>query len=286
MLIEEKFPAAVGAKLPLASAFLIHASAVGISEHRAAALLRLIPSPLSDAECFFDKISNIWKYEFGEALRLSQGVLLGTAWEPVRNLVAVIDAVERFLSDDQRRRYLARLARQAEHDIALCEFMPVVRLAPAVACDFEFRTGKGNRDVDWRVQKPGCRPVLIDVKHRISDLIAMAEVTLTGERKPNGHAPQPRHEAAMLFRSVAQKFQKTSAVVQLQGAWVSTALKQETTELHRAFDDLDPQLVHFAIIGGWERGVLVLTRHHEDEAVLLDVFNEESRRDGWEFVRA
>lgn len=285
MLIEEKFPAAVVAKGDLATVFLIHASAEGIPEQRCDALLRLIPPPLSSAECFLDKLTNIWKYEFGEALELSQGVLHGTDWEPVRNLVRVIDAVERYLSEEQRRRYLARLARPRDHAIALCEFMPVIRLAPGVACDFEFRTGKGNRDVDWRVRKPGCRPVLIEVKRRISDLINMAEVTLTGERKPNGHVPQPRHEAAMLFRSVAQKFQKTSAAVQLQGAWVSTALKQETTELRQAFDDLDPQLVHFAIIGGWERGVLILTRAPAHEVVLLDVFNEESRRDGWEFVR-
>jgi hypothetical protein len=285
MLIETKLPVAVGATMSLPAAFPAQAAARGISDDRAAILLDLIPKPLIDAGCFLDNITGLWKYEFGAPLQLSRGSLLGTEWKPVAHLVAVVDAVERVLPDRQRRRYLARLADPHAHDVALSEFMPVVWLGHDVACEFEFRTGQGNKDADWCLRKPGQRPVLIEVKRRISDLIDIAEAALRSERKPNGHAPQPRHDVNLLFRSVANKFPKTPSSERLQGAWVHTALMQETSELRRAFDDLEPRRVHFAVLGGWERGVLVMTRELEDEATLLEVLGQTVRRDAWQFVR-
>lgn len=285
MLIQEKLPVAVGATMPLTTAFPMHAIARGLSQARAAALLDLIPNPLANAECFLDNITGIWKYEFGASLQLSAGSLLGTEWKPVAHLVAVFDAVERLLQGGQRRRYLARLADPHAHDIALPEFMPVAWVAPNVACEFEFKTGQGDKDADWCLSKAGQRPVLVEVKRRITDLIQIAEAALSGKRKPNGHAPQPRHDVAMLFRSVAQKFPKMDRGNRLQGAWIHTALMQETSELRRAFEDLHPRRVHFAILGGWERGVLVMTRHPDDETAILDVLNQDLRRDAWQFVR-
>jgi len=87
-----------------------------------------------------------------------------------------------------------------------------------------------------------------------------------------------------MFRSIESKFAQNDPSQQLQGAWIETALKQEETELQNSFNALDGSKVHFAIFGGWEPGVKLLTKRPEDKQFLLELFNE-SIGDNFHFNR-
>lgn len=286
MIIEELFPAVVGGTMTLEQALLFHAVASDVPEAELGDLVEMVPLPIRTSGCFFDLISGLWRYEFGEPWSVDDRFVGGPhLWQPVQNLVSVLKAVQRYLTAEERERFMARLAVPQQHEINLAEFIPVIRLPRDVRCEFDFRTGVGDRDVDWRLVRPGHRPVLVDVKRRIADIIGTMGNVVQGRRRPNGHGPQPDHDPALLFRSVESKYQPTTPDTQLQGVWIYSAVKQERQELNEAFANLDPDRVHFAVLGGWRRGIQVLARRDEDVATILSVFDEVLYPDGYEFDR-
>ncbi len=299
MLIDEQVPQAIGGRAPLREAFADEAIRAGLSLVDAQALFREVPIRLSQAECFFDRLSKRWLYEFGRPLKIQnwrfdsgrpvlvrRDVYGPHVWHPVAHLVSVTMCATRVLTDPKvRDRYMARLDQADKHEAVLVEFMPALRFTDDVDAQFEALTGAGNRDADWRLVKRGVRPILIEVKRRSADILALFERVAIGERRPDGTAPQPSHDASLIFRSIEQKYPKSDPDVQLQGAWVVTALKQDSTDLERAFDALDGDRVHFVVLGGWTAGVRVLVRREEDRDVVLDVLNEHERSDGFVFDR-
>ena len=78
----------------------------------------------------------------------------------------------------------------------------------------------------------------------------------------------PDHDPAVLFKSVAEKLLPASPAAQLQGVWVMTDIKQDGSELELAFDALDSQRVHFAVLGDFEPDVHILVRREEDREFL------------------
>ena len=287
MLVEMSCPAVVGGKMSLEQALLFHAVAAGVPVDQLGTLVGIVPDDILRAECFFDLISNLWRYEYGMPWGLGQQAILGPhVWQPVQNLVEVVRVASHRLGASERHRYMTRLADPHNHEAVLAEFIPIVRLSEDVQCDFEHKTGVGDRDVDWRLQRPGHRPVLLDVKRRIADILATMGKVAAGERGPGGVAPQPDHDVSVLFRSIERKYAPMDPDIQLQGGWICSALKQESGELRAAFDELDGHRVHFAILGGWQRGVDVLARRRVDVATLLSVFDEKLLPEGYEFDRA
>jgi hypothetical protein len=288
MLIDELVPQAVGGYDTLRRRFIAEAQSQGLERDEARVLAMLLPPTLRESECFFDLITNLWRYEFGHPWvpRGAQHSLFGPhVWPLVRHLVTALRCVVRLLSVDQIARYIARLDDPSRHEVVLVEFLPAIRFPRDVTAEFEHRTGAGNRDADWRLTKPGERPILFDVKRRMVDLLHLTSRTALGERRPNGHAPQPEHDPSLLFRSIAEKYLEVDPNVQLQGAWIVTALKQEEAGLAAAFDALDHRRVHFAVLGGWGGGVGLLTRRPEDRPVILERLGVTEARGAFDFVR-
>ena len=282
----DNYPMFVAGKASLERCFVEEAQRRGIPVVEAWQLFLLLPESIRRTNCFLDRLTKLWRYEFGEPIVLQQGYLFGPHdWQPVQNLARVLETARRLLSDDQLRRYLGRLAIPGKHEDALAEFQPALRFADDVTAEFEFKTGVKNRDVDWRLSKLGSAPVLIEVKRRVFDLIALTEATVEGHRSVDGAAPQPEHDPGLLFRQVEEKFPAADPDVQLQGVWIDTSLKQEISELQQAFYRLDATKVHFVVFGGWEPGIEVLIRRPKDDAVILALLNEEPRPGGWSFVR-
>lgn len=286
MLIDEQFPQAVGGRATLREAFVAEAMSAGTSPPDAERLFAALPARLAQAECFMDRVTDLWRYEFGRPWTLGRGALLGPhVWQPVRHLVSATRCAVRLLQPPALARWMARLDDDSHHEEVLVELLPAPRFPNGVGAEFEFRTGVGNRDVDWRLTTPGERPLLFDVKRRIKDLLALAERTMAGERRENGTAPQPAHDAGLLFRSVEKKYAKVDPDVQLQGAWIVTGLKQEATDLRRAFDALDHRRVHFAVLGGWSGGVGLLTRRVSDRSLVLGRLGLNEVPGAFEFLR-
>ena len=154
---------------------------------------------------------------------------------------------------------------------ALVEFVPILRLAVGLCPEYERPTGQGGRTVDWSIPVDGI-PVLVEVKRRDLDLIEEMKRVADGEREHDGTAPQPTHDHGRLFRNVEQKYLPMDPSAQLQGVWVVPGLQQEEAEFDQAFRALDYTLVHFAILGGMESGLHILTLRDEDLVKLRRVF--------------
>jgi hypothetical protein len=277
MLIDEACPRIVAGKAPMRERWPAEAAIAGLDEKVAERLFSLLPPALATAECFLDRLTNLWRYEFGLPFSIGEHQkLLGThMWQPVRSLVDVVSCAAGRLSQEQQRTYFDRLARIEKHEDVLVEFLPVLHLKASIHADFEFPTGVGNRDVDWRILPPLSPPVLIDVKNRRRDLIEFIEQIDSAPGPLAGEKPAPVHDVSLLFRSIEVKFAAAHPDTQLQGAWISTELQQEEEELEEAFLVLDKEKVHFTVLGGWEPGLTILARRESDKALLCNLFGEE-----------
>ena len=286
MFVEKVFPQVVAARALLPERIAAEAASHAIPEQFVNVLLSIIPAEMKDCGCFLDRLTNLWRYEYGLPFTLGEDQLLwGThMWQPVRHLFLVLLCVLAHIPEPKRGAYLLRLANFEKHEDTLAECLPAIRVPPGTMAEFEVKTGLGDRDVDWCITANGRAPVLVEVKKRHRDLLEALQRHEAGERDPQGGFPPPNHEVGLLFRSVENKFPATNPDSQLQGVWILTGLQQERTELVTAFDALDHAKVHFAVLGDWDRGISVLARRSSDRQVLLDLFREKET-DRFEFVR-
>lgn len=270
MFIEHLLPAAVRATASFDVAFLVEATHQGHDEVAANALLASLPSGLRAADAWLDELTSLWRYEFGEPWTVLGKPVFGPhCWPLMRNLVGATETACRLLSGNELTRWVGRVDNPINHDAALTEMAPAQRFPQDATVRYEVRTGVGNRDADWWLQRAPYQPVLFDVKRRSADLLHLFGRTVAGERRPNGHAPAPTHDPALLFRSVEAKFLAIDPATRLQGAWVASGLKQEPSGLREAFNKLDAGKVHFAVLGGWGRGALVLSHDPSHARVVL-----------------
>lgn len=271
MLIDQVMPELIGAKDTLLRRLEADAQAAGMSDQDIAALITALPSNLHRALCFEDNLTGLWRYEFGEPFYLKQlkQLLWGThMWVPVTHLRRALDSLLNRVSADKQRAFLARLDIRQKHLDVLSEMIPLLNVGRDVAADFEVAgLGNGNRTVDWHFGPIDGREILMDVKRRSIDLIRQLDQLTPGQT-----SPEPDHDPAVLFRSVAKKLVDADPATRLQGVWVVTDIQQEGSELADAFQNLDPAKVHFAILGDWERDVHILIRREEDRAFLLNAF--------------
>ena len=272
MFIDEVFPQVVVEKSTLRERLLAEGVAEGWSEERARALLSVVPEPLIASGCFLDKMTGLWRYEFGVPYDIADKLVLGAnVWVAVKSLFATLSSAYLRLPEDKRAIYLKRLADPVKHQETLVEMIPAHKVDPAVPMEFEVAgLGAGGHTIDWAIRPEADRSILLDVKRRITDFIQQAE-RIANE----GVALDPDHDHALLFRSVEQKFVAVDPISQLQGAWVFTDIKQEEELLALAFGELDPEKVHFVILGDWKADIHVLARREEDRQYLLGLFRSE-----------
>lgn len=272
MFIDQIFPAVVAEKSTLLERLIAEAMAQGVTREQASAILSIVPERLISAGCFLDKMTGLWRYEFGVPYDIAKDLVWGThMWVPVDYLYAALFCVYSRLPREKRAAYLGRLADPDAHQATLVEMIPAHKVDPAVPIEFEVAgLGAGNRTVDWAIGPQGGRTVLLDVKRRTTDFIKQAE-----RIGAEGAAPEPDHDPLLLFRSVEQKFVSANPDSCLQGIWIVTDIKQDEEQLRRAFSALDASKVHFAILGDWKPDVYVLGRRDEDRQYLLDLFRAE-----------
>lgn len=268
MQIEQIFPPTVEAKAPLRSRLAAEALAAHWNSQKFEEVLSAIPVSLLTARCFKDKMGGLWRYEFGRPYEVGENLVHGThMWLPVTELFQVLSCAFDRLSGKERGTYLQRLAYRDKHQEVLAEMVPMLRVSKSIPARFEVSgMGRGNTTVDWMIGPFGGRLVLLDVKRRAIDLIHNM-----GRLGPKEIAPQPDHDVAALFKSVEGKFQNADPNRQMQGAWVMTYIKQERSELKKAFDALDKGSVHFAVLGDFQPDVHILVRRDEDKKFLLDL---------------
>lgn len=270
MLIDRVFPEVVGDRTTLRQRLVTEAMSQGVEDAVANELVALLPVNLADAECFLDRMTGLWRYEFGVPYEIGQQLMWGThMWVPIRSLVLALSCVRLRLGADKRMEYLARLADPERHQITLVEMIPGEKIDLEVPANFEVAgLGAGHRTIDWSMGPYAGRTVLLDVKRRTRDFIEQVEQTTDDMTK----APEPQHDPTIMFRSVEQKFDAADPDATLQGVWIVTDIQQDKEALASAFDGLDPSKVHFAILGDWGSDGYILSRRPEDEQFLRALF--------------
>jgi hypothetical protein len=228
----------------------------------------LVPHPIRKIPCFLDRLTGLWRYDFGEpCVDLPRGgVVLGTQmYQEVDRLFDVLACAHRRLPDEVFQNYLARLADPKKHDDLIFEFAPILRLPVDMDASYEVSgLGEGNRTIDWLIKPKSGVSIALEVKNRPKDLLESLVRLQAGERDVDGTAPAPLHDAGLLFASLEQKFRPRDVSEMVQGAWIGTDLRQEESELMAAFARLDPTRVHVAFFGDWKDDAYVLS--HSDFA--------------------
>lgn len=235
----------------------------GRNKADAKALAAMIPAALRAAPCFLDRLTGLWLYDFGDPVMTGQGFVYGggKTWHRLTRLIDVVACAHTRLDSAVFAGYLARLEDPTKHADLLFEFAPVLHLDPTTTAQYEV-TGEspGNKKIDWKIEAADGFAVLLEVKRREADFITSVERIASGERSVDGTVPAPEHDTDLMFRSVEAKFLPRPPDRTPQGAWIGTALKQESSELEQSFLRLDPTKVHFAILGTWDGTVHLLTR--------------------------
>ena len=272
----------IGGLAALPELFRASAKWRGITREEVDEVIRLVPAPILELICFLDKLTSLWRYDYGEPFDNLPGeqIVFGThMYNEVDRLFEVIHCARRWLEADQLGDYLNRLADPNKHQDFLFEFAPILRLDSSVKADYEVpRYAEGNGTVDWLIRSEPV-PLLLDVKNRTRDLIESLVRFQLGERDPDGTAPAPTHDPSLLFRSVERKFKQRSPSEVIQGVWIVTAIAQEESELQAAFAKLDASRVHIAIVGDWEDDAYFLTNDAAAKQTVLEVLRlRESRR--------
>lgn len=270
MLIEQVFPQVVQELSDMKSCII--SKLKNAKQEDVDSFISSFPSDLLVAKCFFCKLTRLWRYEFGlpSTLDKTKKLLWGTQmWPSVDTLIEVILNAHLRLPQEKLKIYLQRLTNLKKHQDALVEMIPTFRINHPIPTDFEVTGyGAGNKTIDWKIGSIENRQILLDIKNRNKDLYEMMDRDNTED--------QPQHESSLLFRGLENKFLSANPDQSLQGAFISTSIKQESKKLHDAFNKLDSSKIHFAIIGDEKEDAYVLVRRPEDEIFLRRIFNLKS----------
>ena len=79
MLVERVFPQVLGGKATLYRMLTAEGKSRCLSDREIEALISIIPLKLLNVDCFFDRLTDLWRYEFGRPYNsISQNWRLGT----------------------------------------------------------------------------------------------------------------------------------------------------------------------------------------------------------------
>lgn len=272
----------VGGIAEMESVLLASGRLRGFSQNRIRGVLAVAPESLTKRVCFLDKLTSLWRYEFGTPFELPDGqaVFGSNTWHPVDVLFDVLDAARRRLPAETLGGYLRRVEDPVRHLHALAEFGPVIRLPDEIPTTYEVSAGvSGNQTVDWRIDAKDGPPLFVEVKHRIRDLMEHIGGIARSHDEAPPSIPAPGHDASLLFRSTEKKFPQRPWTEVTQVVWIWTNVKQDRGRLSQAFGELDPMRVHVAVLGDLQSDAsLLATDAAAREHVIRTLRLQESSR--------
>ena len=78
MIIDQVFPNVVGAKSSLRESLMAETVASGAEKETAITLASIVPARLLSSGCFLDKMTGLWRYEFGMPYDLTKTLVWGS----------------------------------------------------------------------------------------------------------------------------------------------------------------------------------------------------------------
>lgn len=235
----------------------------------------IVPAELRASPCFLDRLTGLWRYEFGNPFDglPDGGLMFGThMYMLVEQLLDVLLCAKKRLSVEQFNDYLKRIDDPNKHADLVFEFAPIIRLAEDIKTEYEVvGYGEGKTMIDWFISPLDCAPILLEVKNRTKDLWESLILSEEGECDAEGNAPAPVHDVSLLFRNLDKKFSPRTSSEILQGAWIGTGIKQEKDELLKAFSVLDRTKIHFVVLGDFKKDVYILSDNAQVREDILKV---------------
>jgi hypothetical protein len=188
-------------------------------------IAKLVPESIRVLPCFLDRLTGIWRYDYGEPIEVGDRKVIGThMFNEVKLLFEIVSCAAWRLPPHKLDAYLARLIDRVHHQDVLVEFAPILRLSSETAVEHEVSGfGGGNSTVDWNIQATDQPRLLLEIKHRIGDLIESFKTF--DAQGPDQSVPAPQHDHALLFRSIERKFKLCPADETIQAAWIMAGLK-------------------------------------------------------------
>ena len=273
----------VGEKSTMRDTFLRCAGDRGDDNDYAIAMFSLLPKHLQEVPVWFDKLTNLWRYEYGIPYdRMPKGMIIsGTNVHlPVCELYIAMRVATSRLKRNQLLTFTKRLTSEEKHSDVLFEMRPLMDVKPTLQANYEVPgLGIGNTTCDWQI-KGKIVNIVFDVKNRTKPLLEHMKQMIPdlnrGAASIRPSAPNPED----LFKSVENKLNERSYLKQLQGVWIHSDIKQDEDKLTLCFSKtLNSRKVHFAILSDWEEDALILARNPIIKRILKKIFTlTESRR--------
>jgi hypothetical protein len=219
----------IGGVAPLPELFKAIALHRGWAREDVRRFVELLPIEIQHAPCFLDRLTNLWRYVFGEPFQFADGSLYLSPEALYRDVERLFDVLacarQRLTPMQQLSTFSGRLRNPEKHQDYLWEFAPILRLGPEVATQYDPEGfGEGERIIDWAIQAPGHRLMLAEVKRRLKDLVEAVQ-----RRTGDGSLPPPAHDHALLFASVERKFR--SAPAKRSSSWPGSARQSSKSSM-------------------------------------------------------
>lgn len=263
--------------------FLDIAKSIADSRDYVAQLMHLLPQPIKESVVWHDRLTNLWRYEYGLPLdHLPYNMVVpGTIQFPVvKNLYLSIKNAKKYLTDTQLLEYLNRIKNKSKHLETLFEMRPVINLKDSLNAEFEVEGyGIRNKKIDWFVHNRKLK-ILLDVKYRIKSLLLhLKQIIPRINQGVQSILPRPP-DPADLFKSAEGKFKRNPPCKILQGVWIKSYIKEDENILKEYFNnDIDSKKIHFAIISNWKEDAYFLIRKKLHKNILKKAFSlRESKR--------
>ncbi len=255
----------IGDESTLIRAFVDIAKKYRDNEGAAIQRCTFLPDSIKDAWVWYDKITDMWRYNFGPPYDRLPGDMLvaGTSSNfPVEELYIAIKIADERMSPLQLIAYRERLAQFDKHTAAIFEMRPLKNVKRYLRARYEVSgLGEGETLVDWQI-KTGFLNIIFDVKYRIKSLLDHIKETLpainAGADTAMATAPNPED----LFKSSDRKFRRAHYLQRQQGLWVSTEIQEDKEKLNTYFKkELSKRKIHFVIISDWKDDAYILARN-------------------------
>ncbi|MCJ7507353.1 MAG: hypothetical protein MUO85_01315 [candidate division Zixibacteria bacterium] len=273
----------VGDKSTMYDAFLRCAAEHGDDKDYATELFSLLPQALKETPAWFDKLTNLWRYEYGIPYdRMPEEIIIsGTNVHlPVSELYTSVRIANKRLRRDQLLKFLERLSNKEKHCDVLFEMRPIKDVKVNLQTNYEVTgLGIGNTTYDWQVKGKFIN-IVFDVKNRTKSLLEHMKQIIPDLNRGTANilpsAPNPED----LFKSVENKLKEKCYLGQLQGVWIHSDIKEHEDKLTLYFKKtLNNRKVHFVILSDWKDDAFFLARNILIRSILKKTFGlTESKR--------
>jgi len=232
-------------------------------------IVSLIAVELLNQELSYDQFSDQVRYSYGEPFR-HNGIpfAYGTSQMPLlKHFTLAFICASKVLTEDEFRKYCSFLFNPEKHSDALLEMRPL--LSAQKPEDIKYETpGRDNKTIDWLIKYPE-NTLLLEVKNRTGSTYQhLIEIAQT-----SGMVSEPETNPKMFFKSTFSKFNRVNSSNVLQGAWIYVDIKENREKLDEYFDSyIDPDLMQFYIIGGWDFECYIKARNENQKKLLVEKF--------------